>query len=99
MQTKVTRIVKKEWDSLYKDLVLRREVKNIQVPFTVPGIYAVGIYSPSTKQIMIAWPVDRPFEAQEEFAKKFTFGAFPVDEMYYEPPKSHLSLVKGEMNV
>lgn len=69
------------------------------IPATIPGIMFKGFYSDlSRNEILVAWPVDRPQEAQEEFAKKICLGGWPVQEMERKVNRQGLSVIntKGD---
>lgn len=69
------------------------------VPATLPGVHFKGVYTDHFKnEVVVAWPIDRPPEAQDDFAKKYCLGGEPVAEMEREVKKSHLSLVKDQPN-
>lgn len=85
--------------SKFKEIVHSRgnQAKLYDVPATIPGIQFKGVFTDATKQeIAVAWPVDRPKEAQDEFSKNICMGGEPVLEFQYKSQGAPLKLVTGD---
>lgn len=95
VQVKLTTMTK------YRELANQRglNAEYIEVPATSPGIKFRGIYSDSSKkEVTVAWPIDRPQEAQDEFAKDVCMGGRPVKEFEQPVDRKGLSLVQKDEN-
>lgn len=93
MKVKVTRIVMAKWREALAEL--GSNAVHIEVPGTNEGCKFKGFFKDHLKQeILVAWPVNRPQEAQEEFVKNVCLGSWPVEEMERKPKATELSLVK-----
>jgi hypothetical protein len=89
MTVPVRRCLKKDIDKIVERL--GKNAKFTEVPSTIPGVSFRGVISASCDEVSVAWPVDRPPEHQDDFAKKYNCG-FPLDQVSIEPSK--LSVVR-----
>lgn len=94
MIIKVERMTKTEWNLLFAKITSRSKTgpETMLVPSTVEGVAFKGIYDRATDRIAIAWPVDRPPEAQKEFAQKVTRGGEPPHFFDYKPKAPALTI-------
>lgn len=94
MKVQVKRQTKGAWDALVKKRGLAAEY--VDVPGTQAGIKFRGLYTDQTRaEVSVAWPVDRPKEAQDTFAKEVCLGSEPVKEMEREVNRKGLSVFDG----
>lgn len=101
MKVPVSRVTMTKW----KDIVAKfaGEASFVEIPGILPNgdeTHAIkfrGVYSDNLKhEIAVAWPIDRPHEAQVVFANEHCFGAFPAEVYQKVIRPSGLSLVKGD---
>lgn len=87
MKVKVKRVTHSEFDSI------KRRLGVSAVPVLVPSttssnVSFSGVYTDLLKQtVAVAWPVDRPQHAQQDFADNYCEGSWPVD--YIERKRSN----------
>jgi hypothetical protein len=82
----------------YRELVtaLGDEAEYVMVPGTVPDLQFQGVYIDKAKtKIAVPWPVERPMDAQKDFADAQCGGGFPVETIIKEVNREGLYLVEG----
>lgn len=78
MVIKVLRMTLKDYNDLVESF--GKSAKHVKVPSTDSNTSFHGCYtSQSQDEVAVAWPIDRPAFAQEEYADKYRCG-FPVEE-------------------
>lgn len=93
MKIKVTRRTMKRYKEIVEDLGTRAIFT--EVPATCDGVKFRGVFTDSSKtEVIVSWPVDRPKEAQEQFAKDVCLGGEPVKEFEKENDWKHLTLAE-----
>ncbi len=93
MNIKVTR----KTMSKYKELVAKLGERAVftEVPATCDGVKFKGVFTDHSKtEVVVSWPVDRPKEAQEQFAKDVCLGGEPVQEFEKQTDWKHLTIAE-----
>lgn len=99
MRIPVKRMTIQKWKELVQRLGGSATYVDIPPTFTTTDSEVPvfkGVYTDHRKkEIAVAWPIDRPKEHQDEFAKEYCSGFYPVEYVERVKRESGLSLIKG----